>query len=98
MREELRIRAEREVYSDSVNLWVRKGNLSCTDLTMVEVEEGMMPPNTPLRVSTSEAQALANELYRLGFEPSGTESNKGEIKALSYHLEDMRTLVFNKNK
>lgn len=39
-------------------------------------------------------QSMFNELWRLGFRPSDGTGNSGHIEALTYHLEDMRRIVF----
>jgi hypothetical protein len=41
-----------------------------------------------------EAQTLMNDLWRCGLRPSEEVGSVGELRAVKYHLEDMRRLVF----
>lgn len=41
-------------------------------------------------------KAFANELERIGIRAEGKPVLENELTAVKYHLEDMRTLVFNK--
>ena len=47
---------------------------------------------------TNFLQALSDALANAGYEPKTIEENKGELKATKIHLEDMRKLVFAKEK
>lgn len=51
---------------------------------------------TPLLLSSEDARALAAELNGLGFRTDRNAVIEGELKATKSHLEDMRTLVFEK--
>lgn len=48
-----------------------------------------------LRLSREEAQLLMEELWNSGIRPSGAAGSAGQLAAVTYHLEDMRKLVFN---
>jgi len=39
-------------------------------------------------------QSLAQALVRIGFKPDELKVAEGEMSAIKYHLEDMRSLVF----
>ena len=39
-------------------------------------------------------QSLAENLVRIGFKPDELKAKAGELSAVTYHLEDMRKLVF----
>jgi len=39
-------------------------------------------------------QSLAENLVRIGFKPDELKAKVGELSAVTYHLEDMRKLVF----
>ena len=45
-----------------------------------------------------QAQELFNKLYAIGYRPTDGTGNTGHVEALKYHLEDMRKLVFDKEK
>lgn len=47
-----------------------------------------------LHLTREEAQELANQLYAVGIQPSQAKGSTGQLAAVSYHLEDMRKLVF----
>ena len=47
-----------------------------------------------LSLTREEAQELANQLYAVGIQPSQAKGSSGQLAAVSYHLEDMRKLVF----
>lgn len=53
-------------------------------------EEGIRQVPT-FSLYREEAQVLMDRLWDLGFRP---QRSSGEIKAIKYHLEDMRKLVF----
>lgn len=46
------------------------------------------------RFKSLDAQKLFDALYKVGFRPTKPASDEGLMSALSYHLEDMRKLVF----
>lgn len=62
-----------------------------TNLYMEEVQEGMeLKPAFTL--DRGQAQALMDELYRVGLRPSEA-GTAGELEAAKAHLKDMRALV-----
>ncbi len=48
-----------------------------------------------INLRKTECQQLIDELYKKGFRPTENQFTAEQIKALSYHLEDMRKIVFN---
>lgn len=50
------------------------------------------------RLDYSCAQYLMDGLWRAGVRPSNDEGNEGALSATKSHLEDMRTLVFDKGE
>ena len=52
-----------------------------------------LPP--ALRVTPEDAQQFMDELWRVGIRPTEGAGSVGQLAAVSKHLEDMRTLVFN---
>ena len=63
----------------------------------VEVEEGAIPP-VAIRLSTLEAQALMDRLWKAGLRPTEGSGSAGALAATERHLTDMQTLVFEKPK
>lgn len=59
----------------------------------VEVEEGATPP-VGIRLSTLEAQALMDRLWKAGLRPTEGSGSAGALAATERHLKDMQTLVF----
>lgn len=54
--------------------------------------------STPhMQLSSEEAQNLLQSLWGAGIRPK-QEGTLGQLAAVNYHLEDMRRLVFNKDK
>jgi len=47
------------------------------------------------QLSNRNAQALMEQLWQCGIRPSEGKGSAGQLKAVEYHLEDMRKLVFN---
>lgn len=51
-----------------------------------------------LSLTKDEVQKWLDELWSLGIRPSNGAGDGNTIEAVKYHLEDMRMLVFKKNK
>jgi len=66
-------------------------------VTFGKMEIGTPTPPT-LEVFNGDFQALANDLWREGFRPADAMGSAGELAATRRHLEDFRTIVFNKAK
>lgn len=49
-------------------------------------------------ITHEQTQQLFNELWNMGYRPADGTGNSGHIAAVSYHLEDMRRLVFKEKK
>lgn len=47
------------------------------------------------QLSNRNAQALMDQLWQCGVRPTEGKGSAGQLKAVEYHLEDMRKLVFN---
>ncbi len=59
----------------------------------VEVEEGAIPP-VVVSLSSIEAQALMDWLWKAGLRPTEGSGSVGALAATERHLKDMQTLVF----
>ena len=101
MNEATKVRACRQPWHDEVEvrLFREDGNriFAVTNLTYSEIKRGdYSQPSFCL--SPQEAQALFNQLWQDGYRPKDGTGNTGHIEAISYHLEDMRKLVFEETK
>ena len=57
-------------------------------------EGGRFDPAFLLRID--QAQHLANSLWEAGIQPKQAKGSVGQLQATERHLQDMRSLVFNK--
>ena len=64
--------------------------------TLTQEDVGVELPPT-MTLSPEDAQMFIDELWRIGIRPTEGEGSAGQLGAIKAHLEDMRTLVFNKN-
>lgn len=74
----------------------RETGYAASPLIMTKVEEASITP-TVCALSTTEAQILMDSLWDCGLRPSAGSGSAGSLAATQRHLEDMRTLVFNKD-
>ena len=92
--------AERSLFRDGIKLHMadmsgpRAG--VATNITFVQVEPGRILEDPLLQLSHEDAQSLMDELYHVGIRPSQAAGSAGQLDAVKYHLEDLRTLVFKK--
>jgi hypothetical protein len=99
----LRVGAQREVYSGSIALYVfandRDGRRAfAKEVTLEVLPEGAMFVEPTFRMATNEAQMLMDELWNCGLRPTEGTGSAGSLAATQKHLEDMRTLVFDKTQ
>jgi hypothetical protein len=52
------------------------------------------PVSPPIRLSTTDAQSLMDQLWDCGLRPTEGKGSAGSLAAVERHLEDMRKLVF----
>jgi len=53
------------------------------------------PTDASMLIERAAAERLMTELWKVGIRPQGENVERpGEVAAIKYHLEDMRTLVF----
>jgi len=79
------------VVGKSIGPNAERRHYMATNITFVPVEEGQaLEPTFTLR--RDQAQALMDELYRVGVRPS-EQGTAGELAATKAHLKDMRALV-----
>lgn len=89
--------AQREMFSNRIALHIAESTNSGTavarPLVMTEISDAMQTAPC-VRLTTTEAQALMDELWNVGLRPSEGSGSAGAMAAIQKHLEDMRTLVF----
>lgn len=64
-----------------------------TSITFEKMKQGEFSPAL-IQLEVEEAQDLADQLYAAGIRPSAAAGSAGQLDAVKYHLEDLRTLVF----
>lgn len=89
----IELRAERSAYRLSTSLWLVDGNAVATSVTFESVERHIMPEPT-LTLSDEDVQQWMDEMWRAGYRPTNGTGSAGALEATQKHLEDMRTLVF----
>jgi len=96
-------RCEKPDWDFNIKVSIRSGNNTdgwqyVSSMVLTSVEDGALIPNSPLSLKPEEAQQLMDELYRCGIRPTDGAGTAGAMRAVERHLEDMRTLVFDKPK
>lgn len=66
------------------------------NITFVEIDDNAVREDPLLNLYPEDAQQLMDELYHVGIRPSQAAGSAGQLDAVKYHLEDMRTLIFKK--
>ncbi len=65
-------------------------------IKFVGIPQGHTPPEPAIHLEREEAQLLMDQLWDVGLRPSEGTGSAGSMAAVQRHLEDMRTLVFEK--
>ena len=95
----LRFGLQTEIWNDSIAVRIGKGTVASGTFQVAypiefsDVEPGLHTAPM-MHLTNSEAQDLADQLYACGISPSKLAGSTGQLAAVSYHLEDMRKLVF----
>ena len=97
MNTKLKFHAERRWMNNRINLQLSshhndKVALAC-NITFKEIEPEEYNDECLLKLKPDEAQDLMDVLYAAGIRPSQAAGSAGQLDAVKYHLEDMRTLV-----
>lgn len=94
------IRINRQPYSFAIDVMLldRSGSNTCVgSVTMEEVDEfSVLTP--AFCIDDAAAQALMDDLWRIGVRPTEGSGSAGSLAATERHLEDMRSLVFDKTE
>ena len=92
---ELEARAQASPWLQGVEIVLMQGMAFGKEIIMHEVPEGEIIDPT-FKLGYKQAQILMDDLWQAGIRPSDGKSNTGELKATEKHLQDMRTIAFNK--
>lgn len=92
--------AERSIYSRGIKLHMADVSgrqlAVATNITFQATEENAVREQPLIDLQPEDAQQLMDELYHVGIRPSQAAGSAGQLDAVKYHLEDMRTLVLKK--
>lgn len=93
---------QRELFQGTISLRiaVRRNDGErdiATSITFEKMKQGEFS-DPLLHLEVEEAQNLADQLYAVGIRPSAAAGSAGQLDAVKYHLEDLRTLVFKGTK
>ncbi len=67
-----------------------------TNITFQVTEDHAVREQPLIDLPLEEAQQLMDELYHCGVRPSQAAGSAGQLDAVKYHLEDMRTIALKK--
>lgn len=96
------ISAERQIWSDQIA--IRIGFVEDDGRRMVARSPSFTPLNDGayiepmMSMDVEAAQKLMEELWSAGIRPAAAAGSMGQLSAVQYHLEDMRSLVFKELK
>lgn len=102
--ENVKVRLHRDIYNGVLNFLIANIDFNgkrtaLGKLTMQSIDTNKTYGTEPTFSLTEEnAQSLFQMLWDEGFRPSNGAGHAGHIEAVTYHLEDMRKLVFNNIK
>ena len=104
MDNELRIVARKEDWEGKIGLLIcdmegnkKTGVVRPSDIAVTKTDD-VVPVEPSLHISLQSAQILMDELWNCGIKPAKYDGNKGQLKAVEYHLEDMRKIAFGELK
>lgn len=94
-----KIYAEKSRYSDAVDLILvlrtETGQKFASLSWGTEIAHGYCPPSDPfVRLDTTDAQELMDELWSCGLRPTEGSGSAGSLAATERHLQDMRNIAF----
>lgn len=94
----LHIRAERCIWGDGIRLHAGEerpdGSIGVFQAPVAVAQEPGSHYGDPfLRLSTTDAQRLMDELWHCGLRPSEGSGSAGSLAATERHLKDMRTIA-----
>lgn len=97
MRDKLKVRAINAPWYNGIEFLIKQGRGVCRKIILEEKEENTYcEPSFVL--DRDMAQVLMDDLWHSGLRPTEGTGSAGALLATQKHLEDMRTIVFNKTK
>lgn len=96
MTENLLIHAKRELWSDDIAIHMaeKKQNALFVAMAVTFTEQPAHYAHDPfLRLRTTEAQRLMDELWNCGLRPSEGSGSAGSLAATERHLKDMQSIA-----
>jgi hypothetical protein len=97
MDERVVIRAIMAPWYRGVQFLIKQGRATAEPIVMKERNEGeIRSPSFELQYE--DAQTLMDDLWQAGLRPTEGSGSAGALAATQRHLEDMRTLVFSKER
>ena len=91
---QLKIRAVSAPWNTGVDFLIRCGNAVAEPIIMTKSNDIISQPTFSLYIE--QAQLLMDDLWMAGLRPTEGTGSAGSLAATQKHLEDMRTLVFQK--
>lgn len=83
------------VWIDAVDVVTNK-TWTATQINMKETKQYEADGESPMMLSLDNAQLLMDNLWEVGIRPSEGSGSAGSLAATQKHLNDMRTIAFNK--
>ena len=94
---DLEVRAMSAPWCAGVEFLIKCGHATADPIIMTERSLGEYR-SPSFRLEREKAQALMDDLWNAGLRPTEGTGSAGSLAATQRHLEDMRTLVFKKQK
>lgn len=93
------IRAQSAPWHRAVELFIgdAEGKTRVKEIVLEHMDEAIAQPPSFI-LDDQMSQQLMDDLWHCGFRPTDGAGTAGAMRAVERHLEDMRTLVFNKTK
>jgi hypothetical protein len=95
MEHELQIRAVVAPWNEGVSFLLKRGDATADPMVMTKRTQGEYREPS-FELSIPQAQLLMDDLWVAGLRPTEGTGSAGALAATQKHLEDMRTLVFEK--
>lgn len=94
----LKIVVDKSLITNSLSFFCIEEDTKGTRLSPGLLMSEEIPMNTAIasptfQLSLPQAQSLADSLWAIGIRPTASLDASGQIGAMKYHLEDMRTIA-----
>lgn len=90
------IRAYAVNWNDEIAFLIKDGDVFATQIIMTKREDPATQIAPSFVLTKHESQILIDDLWNAGLRPTEGTGSAGALAATQKHLEDMRTLVFQK--